>query len=289
MPIRAMAELIRWKNGVLAAASVLAAAFVATGSSPFRGPILIGAAVVLAVLGAGNALNDYFDEEIDRRNAPGRPIPSGRISPAAAIAASIALFAAGNAAAVFFLPARSLPYPIANTVLLALYGRYSKRIAALPNLAVAWISASVFLFTGSILGARSASLYVLAAGAFLTTLSREIFKDIEDVPGDSLVSARTLPLALGPGAAATLARAPLVPAAGLLILPPAAGWTHAVYAVFGVPALAALAAGFFSRRPGPSAPSNWRWPSSSPLSSRDRFKSGAKILDHERGQVRELP
>jgi len=247
VPIRAaaVAELVRWKNGCLAAASVFAAAFVATGSSPFRGPILAGAAVVFCVLSAGNALNDFFDAAIDRKNAPGRPIPSGRIRPEAAVAVSLALFAAGNIAAALLLPARSLPYPVVNSALLALYGRYSKRVAALPNLAVAWLSASVFLFTAAIIGARNQNIAVLAAGAFLTTLAREIFKDIEDAPGDSLASARTLPLVLGPGPAAALARAPLVPALGLLVLPLAARWTGAPYAVFGVPALAALASGFF--------------------------------------------
>ena len=241
----AWAELIRWKNGGLAAASVLAASFVATGSSPFRGPILAGAAVVLAVLSAGNAINDVFDAAIDRKNAPRRPIPSGRIRPAAAVAVSLALFAAGNAAAALALPARSLPYPVLNSVLLVLYGRYSKRVAALPNLAVAWMSASVFLFAGAIIGTRNQNIFVLAAGAFLTTLAREVFKDIEDVPGDSLASARTLPLVLGSGTAATIARLALGPALGLLLLPLAAGWTGAPYAVFGVPALAALASGFF--------------------------------------------
>ncbi len=246
-PSRALAwlELIRWKNGLIAAASVLAAAFVATGTSPFRGPLLAGAAVTLAVLGAGNALNDVFDARIDRVNAPARPIPSGRIGPSAALGASIVLFAAGNAAAAFFLPARSLPYPAVNSAVLVLYGLFSKRIAALPNLAVAWLSGSVFLFAGAIAGARNPALFVLAAGAFLTTLSREIFKDIEDMPGDSASSARTLPLALGPAAAAAIARLALLPCFALLALPFAAGWTGTGYAVFGAVALAALGASLF--------------------------------------------
>ena len=247
--IAAWLELVRWKNGCLAAASVFAAAFVATGSSPLRGPILAGAAVVFFVLSAGNALNDVFDAAIDRTNAPRRPIPSGRIRPASAVAGSLGLFAAGNIAAALFLPASSIPYPVVNSVLLVLYGHYSKRIMALPNLTVAWLTASVFLFTGAIVGIRNPNIAVLAAGAFLTTLAREIFKDIEDAPGDSLASARTIPLSLGTGAAMALARAPLVPALGLLVLPIAARWTSAPYAFFGVPALAALASGFFLRPP----------------------------------------
>jgi len=241
----AVMELVRWKNGLLAAASVLAASTVASGRGSFDGPILAGAATVFAVLGAGNALNDRCDAGIDRTNAPGRPVPSGRITPAAALVISIILFAAGNAVAAFLLPVRSLPYPALNSILLVLYGFFSKRILFLPNLAVAWMSASVFLFAGSIIGSGEPNILVLAAGAFLTTASREVFKDIEDMPGDSLAAARTLPLVLGPARAGRIARLALVPALGLLLVPPAMRWTRAAYAIFAVPAFAATASGLF--------------------------------------------
>jgi geranylgeranylglycerol-phosphate geranylgeranyltransferase len=247
--IAAIFELIRWKNGLLAAASVLAASVVASGRVSFDGPILAGAASVFAVLGAGNALNDRCDAGIDRTNAPGRPIPSGRTKPASALAVSIVLFAAGNAVAALLLPVRSLPYPALNSILLVLYGVFSKRIVFLPNLAVAWMSASVFLFAGAIIGSREPNILVLAAGAFLTTGSREIFKDIEDMAGDSRAAARTLPLVLGPARAGRIARLALVPALGLLLVPPAMRWTHAAYAVFAVPAFAALISGFFLSPP----------------------------------------
>lgn len=245
----AVLELLRWKNGLLAAASVLATSVVASGRVSLDGPILAGAAVTLAVLGAGNALNDRCDAGIDRTNAPGRPIPSGRIAPATALVVSIVLFVAGNAVAALLLPVRSLPYPALNSALLVLYGFFSKRAVFLPNLAVAWMSASVFLFAGAIIGSREPNILVLAAGAFLTTLSREVFKDIEDRTGDSLAAARTLPLDLGPARAARIARLALVPALGLLAVPPAMRWTHAAYAVFAVPAFAALVSGFFLSAP----------------------------------------
>jgi geranylgeranylglycerol-phosphate geranylgeranyltransferase len=239
-------ELMRWKNGLLAAASVLAASVIAQGRIALSGPVLTGAAVAFAVLGAGNALNDFYDVEIDRTNAPGRPLPSGRVRPATAVALAVGLFAAGNLAGALFLPARSLPYPAANSLLLILYGRFSKRIALLPNLAVAGMTTSAFLFAGAILGVRSANLFVLAAGAFLTNFAREIFKDIKDMRGDARMAARTLPLSLGFRAASRIARMSLVPALALLVIPPAAGWTNPVYALFGVPAFALLASIYFA-------------------------------------------
>jgi geranylgeranylglycerol-phosphate geranylgeranyltransferase len=248
--IAAILELIRWKNGLLAAASVLATSVVAAGRISFGAPVLAGAAAVFAVLGAGNALNDRCDAGIDRTNAPGRPVPSGRIAPATALVVSIVLFIAGNAVAALLLPVRSLPYLALNSALLVLYGFFSKRAVFLPNLAVAWMSASVFLFAGAIIGSREPDILVLAAGAFLTTMSREIFKDIEDMGGDSLAAARTLPLVLGPARAGRIARLALVPALGLLVVPPAMRWTHAAYVVFAVPAFAALVSGLFVSAPG---------------------------------------
>ena len=50
---------------------------------------------------AGMALNDYADREIDAVERPGRPIPSGRVSPgfALGLAAGLTTAAAGNARA----------------------------------------------------------------------------------------------------------------------------------------------------------------------------------------------
>ncbi|HEY8465835.1 MAG TPA: UbiA family prenyltransferase [Solirubrobacterales bacterium] len=49
---------------------------------------------------AGMALNDYADRELDARERPERPIPSGRVSPGFALGLAGALTAAGAAAAV---------------------------------------------------------------------------------------------------------------------------------------------------------------------------------------------
>ena len=48
---------------------------------------------------AGLLSNDYFDLEVDRRERPARPLPSGAVRPPAALAASVMLGAIGVAAA----------------------------------------------------------------------------------------------------------------------------------------------------------------------------------------------
>src|SRR4051812_5116837 len=49
---------------------------------------------------AGMALNDYADREVDALERPGRPIPSGRVTPAFALGLAAALTAGGAAFAI---------------------------------------------------------------------------------------------------------------------------------------------------------------------------------------------
>jgi 4-hydroxybenzoate polyprenyltransferase len=57
-------------------------------------PLLAGGSVCL--YWAGMALNDWADREVDAKERPERPIPSGRIRPGAALAAAGALTAVGT-------------------------------------------------------------------------------------------------------------------------------------------------------------------------------------------------
>lgn len=90
---RAWAELLR----VSAVFSVPGDAFAgaaASGHRPHRGTVL-AAASSLCLYEAGMALNDWADRDIDAIERPHRPLPSGRISPGAALGASAAFTVAG--------------------------------------------------------------------------------------------------------------------------------------------------------------------------------------------------
>ncbi len=62
----------------------------------------------LGVYHGALALNDWNDREHDGRTRPGRPIPSGAVSPRAALALGIALIVAGIACAYLAAPASAL-------------------------------------------------------------------------------------------------------------------------------------------------------------------------------------
>ncbi|WP_306802599.1 SCO3242 family prenyltransferase [Streptomyces sp. DH8] len=91
--MRAWAELLRVSALFSVPGDALAGA-AAVGRRPGRSTALaIGAS--LCLYEAGMALNDWADRDEDAVDRPHRPVPSGRVSPAAALGAAGALTAAG--------------------------------------------------------------------------------------------------------------------------------------------------------------------------------------------------
>ncbi|MEU8568496.1 SCO3242 family prenyltransferase [Streptomyces pathocidini] len=89
---------------------------VAAGLRPNRGTALaVGAS--LCLYEAGMALNDWADRDIDAVERPHRPLPSGRVAPAAALAAAGGLTAAALAlASAAGRPALATATALAGTV-----------------------------------------------------------------------------------------------------------------------------------------------------------------------------
>ncbi|MEU6499766.1 SCO3242 family prenyltransferase [Streptomyces californicus] len=113
--LRAWAELLRVSALFSVPGDALAGA-AAVGRRPGRGTVLATGAS-LCLYEAGMALNDWADRDEDAVDRPHRPIPSGRVSPAAALGAAGALTAAGLAlAARAGRPALAVATGLAATV-----------------------------------------------------------------------------------------------------------------------------------------------------------------------------
>ncbi|MFG3582175.1 SCO3242 family prenyltransferase [Micromonospora chersina] len=91
-----LAELVRAPAALSVPGDVLSGA-AAAGVLGRRTPALAGASVLL--YWAGMAANDWADRRLDAVERPERPIPSGRIHPAAALGVAAGLTAAGLAVA----------------------------------------------------------------------------------------------------------------------------------------------------------------------------------------------
>ncbi|MFD9076839.1 UbiA family prenyltransferase [Streptomyces lasiicapitis] len=115
MNLRAWAELLRLPALFTVPGDALAGA-AATGLRPSRGTFLaIGSS--LCLYEAGMALNDWADRAEDAVDRPHRPLPSGRVTPTAALTAAVALTAGGLAlAARAGRPALATATALAGTV-----------------------------------------------------------------------------------------------------------------------------------------------------------------------------
>jgi 4-hydroxybenzoate polyprenyltransferase len=100
MSIKTYLQLVRLPNLFTAAADSLAGWLLVGGSlAEPRGWLALTLASV-GIYAGGVVLNDVFDAEVDRRERPERPIPSGRVSRGGAAALGIALQALGMLLAV---------------------------------------------------------------------------------------------------------------------------------------------------------------------------------------------
>jgi chlorophyll synthase len=207
-------------------------------------------AVVLGVALAGplvcatsQAVNDWFDREVDAINEPLRPIPSGRIPGRwgyyiACLWTALSLAVAATLGAWVF---------IAAMVGLSLAWAYSapplrlKQNGWLGNAAVGLAYEGLPWFTGAAVMASSlpdsrvivlALLYSLGAHGIMT------LNDFKAIEGDTKMGVRSLPVQLGAATAARLAcvvmAAPQVVVIALLVR-----WSHPLHAA----AVAALLCG----------------------------------------------
>ncbi|MCX6802512.1 MAG: UbiA family prenyltransferase [Candidatus Diapherotrites archaeon] len=188
-------KILRPVDGLMAAFAVLIGYIVASGTLTAANPLLYAMVSVFLFSGAGIALNDYCDFEMDKVNAPHRPLPSGKISRKTALHYSAILFAIAIALA-FLINIQCLALALLNTVLEILYAFKFKRIALLGNFTDSWFPASSFLYGAFAVQALGA-VPLLALLAFLANTGREIFGDIEDIEGDRKQKAKTLPIILG--------------------------------------------------------------------------------------------
>jgi 4-hydroxybenzoate polyprenyltransferase len=196
---RDLAELVR----APAALSVPGDAVAGAVAADTLGPRTAGlAAASVCLYWAGMAANDWADRDLDARERPHRPIPSGRVRPDAALGAAAGLTAAGCALAGCSGGGRA--FAAASTLAGAVwaYDLVLKDTAAGPAAMSLCRALDVLLGAsgGQLCRAARPALTVAAHTYTVTALSRR------EVQGsDSSLPAATL---LATGAVAALAAAP---------------------------------------------------------------------------------
>jgi len=221
-------ELIRFSHTVFALPFALIAALAAAGGVP---PLPVLGWILVAMVGARTAamaFNRLADARIDAANprTAGRPLPTGRVTPALAWA----LVAAGAAAlAVAAWRLNPLCLALSPLALAWVLGySYSKRFTALSHL---WLGAGLGLAPlGAWLAVRGAFAVpplLLAAAVASWVAGFDILYSLADEAFDRRSNLHSLPARLGAAAAIAAARALHVAAlAGLAAFAAAiaAGW-----------------------------------------------------------------
>ncbi len=225
--LSAMWVLLRPHSCAAGAVTHFAALRLVSGpQDPWTRGMLLGPLAVFLIVGGANVINDVFDIEVDRVNAPDRPLPSALVSTSFARALSLLLFSSGAALSAAIGPAAGL-FALAQVGVLTVYGRYSKKMGLAKNPVFAAYCASVVVFAGVVAGRANGFLAVMTACCFFMMMAMEIVKDIPDAVGDAAAGATTLPIRLGEPAAVRLTIAMGVVTWVIALTPYFLGWADA--------------------------------------------------------------
>lgn len=163
------------------------------------------------VCGTSQAVNDWFDREVDRLNEPGRPIPSGRIPGRWGLA--LALIGTGVSlafgrllgAAAFGATALALVLAWAYSappVRLKRNGWWGNAAVGFSYEGLAWVTGAALLLGGRVPPGAvllAAVLYSVGAHGIMT------LNDFKSIDGDRQIGIGSLPVRLGPVRAARIA------------------------------------------------------------------------------------
>ena len=240
MPLRqklaAMIELCRPEHSAVGAGlCVMLAEGRALRAWPSLHTLALGFAVGFCLSGSAVIINDYFDLEVDRVNAPWRPLPSGRVSRREVMILGLAAALAGLAAAWALGPA-VLSVSLVFWLMSFLYNWKLKAHGLWGNGIVAASVAIPLIVGGLAVGQPwDRILWLLAAMAFFFDLAEEMAADAADLEGDRRRASRSVVIVSGRQAALRLAGVLLGVVVGLSALP-------ALWGGLGLPYLAGILA-----------------------------------------------
>jgi geranylgeranylglycerol-phosphate geranylgeranyltransferase len=198
-------RLFRFELSFSAGICVLLGELLALGRLPSLPQAILGFLSFFLISATALILNDYFDIETDRINAPSRPLPSGLVTKSEALVLSIVTAGLGLVISSL-INLQAFVVSFAVWVIGFLYNWRFKQTGATGNFFVAFSVATTFIFGGIVVGnPTEAIVWYLALTAFLIDLGEEIAADSLDIEGDRKTGSRSLAVVLGPESAMRIA------------------------------------------------------------------------------------
>ena len=175
-------------------------------------------------------VNDVYDLEVDRVNAPERPLPSGKVGVKTASRLSVVVLAGGLAASGLSLNPIAVGIAGLYALLSWTYNAKAKKIGLPGNLIVASSLAIPFIYGGVVAGVGTSPLLgLMALTAFLSGVGREVVKAMSDVEGDAKREVGSVARKSGLGAASKVGAAFFVVAVFTSWVPLVSGLANWVY------------------------------------------------------------
>lgn len=226
-----LTRLFRFELPLAAGVCVVLGQFLALEAVPRWGQMILGFLSFFFISATALILNDYFDLEIDRINAPHRPLPSGMVTKGDTLVLSFVVALLGLTASAL-LSLTAFITTAAVWIVGVLYNWRFKRSGLAGNLMVASSVGMTFVFGGISVG-YPASVTALWFGAisFLLDLGEEIAADAMDTEGDRIIGSRSLAIVFGRQRALTVSAAVFGTLILVSLVPFALGLLQPVYLV----------------------------------------------------------
>ena len=211
-------HLIRYKNLLMVFLSMfltkyfLIESFISTPLLSDIDFIILTTSILLITMG-GYLINDIYDIESDKINKPGKVYISTIISIKSGLFLYFLTSITGLILGLYLSINKNLNHLsgffIVTVILLFIYTKILKKLPLIGNIIVALlVSLPIFLvyeFDHSMISIKdifdnlflSVIIFFYLLFAFLTTLIREIIKDLQDIKGDNKFKLKTLPIMIG--------------------------------------------------------------------------------------------
>lgn len=201
----------------------------ALGKLPNITEIVLGFLSVFFISATSLILNDYFDVESDKINAPERPLPAGLVTKQDVVWLSFAVTALGFIAG-YMISFTALLVVILAWVVGFLYNWRFKKTGLFGNLMVSFSVGMTFIFGGIAVDQPfEKAVWSFGVMVFLINLGEEIAADAMDVAGDKQAGSRSLPVLFGRENALKISAAIFLLVSVVSCLPFLFGWIEWVY------------------------------------------------------------
>ncbi|WP_048140444.1 UbiA family prenyltransferase [Methanosarcina horonobensis] len=222
-------RLFRSELPFAAGVCVILGELLALGGIPAPAEILLGFLSFFFISAAALILNDYFDIESDKINAPERPLPAGLVTERDVVLLSIAVTMLGFITG-YLISMEALLVVILVWTVGFLYNWRFKKAGFIGNLMVSFSVGMTFVFGGIVAGKPFETIvWFFAIIVMLVDLGEEIAADAMDIEGDRKAGSRSLALILGRENALKISAVIFSLVVFASILPFLLGWLEWIY------------------------------------------------------------